>query len=270
MFVGPRGRALRQLLVAFALVAGLPACEPLEAGLEAPGVVPDAAVLDARDARPPDAARVDGAADASRGEVGGPVVLSGLPAVVGCADGTREGFLDITPGTWPDIGGCAGGWQVPGLTYAAGRQSLCGRRGGNTSTNPQGLGCGAADLCAPGWHVCLGPREVERRSPSGCEAAVPPGTRAFFAVAGGGSVGGDCVFGPSAHNDVRGCGTLGQPEADGCFPLDRRLEFYDCLATAGVWDCGGPTSHVTEVLTVWKPRPELGGVLCCRNEPDDG
>ena len=142
----------------------------------------------------------------------------------------------------------------------------CDREAGNTGVRPEGAGCGAADLCAPGWHVCRGPVEVERFSLSQCESIVAAGVSAFFAVAGGGGVGGDCAFGQEWTNDVRGCGSIGHAEGDNCYPLDRRLEFSDCSATQGAWVCGGVGAHDEEVLHVFKGTSDLGGVLCCRDE----
>jgi len=199
------------------------------------------------------------------------VSLVGMPEATGCADGTREGFLDAAFKAWPNIAGCSGAWDQPGLTIEASRQPSCGRMAGNTGLLASGLGCGAADLCADGWHVCRGPIEVERLSPSQCESVVPPGVAAFFAVAGGGGAAGECAaeqFGPSWDNDVRGCGTIGHAEGNGCYPLDRRLEFSDCLDTQGAWACGGPASHDQEVRLVVKPNADQGGVLCCRNESE--
>ena len=68
----------------------------------------------------------------------------GDPKLVGCADGQREGFADLTK--HPRIAGCMGEWD--------GTKSL--------RDKPTGLACGddggkcavPADLCAPGWHVC--------------------------------------------------------------------------------------------------------------------
>jgi hypothetical protein len=195
--------------------------------------------------------------------------LAGQPQIAGCADGTREGFVSAAFAFWPNIAGCSGAWDQPGLSIEAIRKPSCGRMAGNTGLEPTGIGCGAADLCANGWHVCLGPREVERHSPSQCESVVAPGVAAFFAVAGGGGTAGDCAagqFGSMWLDDIRGCGTIGHAEGNGCYPLDRRLEFSDCLATKGAWACGGAATHDQEVKLVVKPNTELGGVLCCRDE----
>jgi hypothetical protein len=68
----------------------------------------------------------------------------GDPNTVGCADGQREGFADVTK--HPRIAGCFGEWD--------GTKSL--------RDKPTGKACGddgekcavPADVCAPGWHVC--------------------------------------------------------------------------------------------------------------------
>lgn len=68
----------------------------------------------------------------------------GDPAVVGCADGQREGFADLTK--FPTIAGCLASWE--------GDMSM--RKG------PTGAPCGddleictaPASACAKGWHVC--------------------------------------------------------------------------------------------------------------------
>lgn len=192
--------------------------------------------------------------------------LAGPSETIGCADGTREGFLDSSRGGWPAIAGCSGAWDQPGLGLDSARILSCERLAGNDGVRPSGRGCAAGDLCAAGWHVCRGPIEVDRLSPSQCESVVGAGVRAFFAVAGGGSVGGDCAFGQNWVNDVRGCGTIGQSEGEGCYPLDRRLDFTDCVASLGAWACGDAAHHDKEVLNVFKPTADLGGVLCCRDE----
>ncbi len=68
----------------------------------------------------------------------------GDPATVGCADGQREGFADLTK--FPDIAGCLGVWD--------GEVTL--RKGKTSKACGDDLDvCGSpADVCAPGWHLC--------------------------------------------------------------------------------------------------------------------
>jgi len=111
-----------------------------------------------------------------------PVPCNGNPPlVVGCADGTREGFLAVA--TYPTIAACGGAWDKPGLDGAASAPS-CGRVAGNHSSNKVGANCHAADLCAAGWHVCRGPADLAARGGS-CADAVDP----FYANFGTGDFG---------------------------------------------------------------------------------
>jgi hypothetical protein len=256
----------RLILVAAVAVA---ACNVYGPGLPGPdGAVEaavDAARLDSEDAPPPLDSRPDrrGTTDvvAERYE---PPGVTGPPAVVGCADGTREGFASVED--WPAIAGCSGAWQVPGAMGVEGREPRCGRAGGNTGTRADGEGCSIADLCAAGWHVCRDAAEVARVSPAGCESAVMAGETRLFVVAAGSSPQGVCLPDPTAANDLHGCGGdfLGQPEGPGCYPLERRMGFADCAAT-GVWSCGTADDHLREAALVTKSDGTLGGALCCRD-----
>jgi len=193
------------------------------------------------------------------------VPIVGTPQQMGCSDGSREGFLDASDKGWNRIAGCAGAWTVPGLLKGISLVPQCARQSGNTGSNRLGVGCSAADLCAGGWHLCESPGDVAESSPSDCEGAVPADAVGFYAVAGGAAPIGACASVLGQSNDVHGCGTYGQPEVETCFPLDRRLDFSDCLASDGLWQCGAFAEHLSEAAVVVKPRPENGGVLCCRD-----
>ncbi len=202
--------------------------------------------------------------DGSTGiELGPPPTVTGPPDEIGCADGTRDGYLDLD--AWTNIAACAGGWSAPGVTGQDAWTPRCDRAAGNSGANLAGAGCGIADLCAEGWHVCGSPDEVAAASPSDCEGAVPHGHSMFFLIAAGASVQGVCSPDVTAANDLHGCGTLGQPELEGCEPLDRRFGFADCLRSEGGWQCGDASRHLEEANLVTKLGPTLGGVLCCRD-----
>jgi hypothetical protein len=208
----------------------------------------------------------------------------------GCADGSREGFQDMS--RYPGIAACSGGWSVPGVT----RDDLvptCGRASGNDGANKEGTGCSAADLCAAGWHVCKGKGEVAARAPSGCADAVPPGTpdkAYFFAIYQHSEMNTVCTD-ASGDNDVFGCGNLGVQlqGPKGCDPLTRALAsmqagscgYNEAEPNLGPWQCQGTgRSDIHEGALVTKkgcPNSscqysgqtvsnwDKGGVLCCRD-----
>ena len=268
---------LAHLLSLAAVVLG---CRVYSAGLATDGTAGDSSRMGDADSddggKRPAIETLGGSAiepNAYGGDAGGPVDLPlaiGAPVTVGCSDGTREGFRDIK--NWPKIAGCSGGWTWHGLLDSYARKPLCNRAAGNDSHNPGGLGCSATDLCALTWHVCRDGPDVASSSPTGgCESIVSPGEEALFVVMAGASLQGVCYPGnpdQPAENDLHGCGSIGrigQPESSGCPPLDLRMGFADCAATAGVWVCGTAADSLTEARVVTKPDSALGGVLCCRD-----
>jgi hypothetical protein len=249
-------------VLAFVLVATtLGACRVLTSGLAgsgATGTGPDAvAGPEVTDFAGPDV--LQPAVDA-----GEPPGVPGAPIVVGCSDGTREGFRDAI--NWPSIAGCAGAFDQAGVMGSPDLRPVCDLQAGDTSANPKGKGCSAADLCAQHWHLCRDSSDVAQHSPTGdCESCVPAGEPRFFLVASGASAMGMCSPDPRAANDLHGCGGLGQPESEACAPLARRMGFADCLATQGVWWCGSDFDSLQEAAVVTKQETTLGGVLCCRD-----
>ncbi len=248
-------------LLSFLVLAGTVGCRVLTSGLGG-----DGATGENRDASPMfEVAHAD-VADAEQAaiDVGEPPGVRGAPEIVGCSDGSREGFRD--PDDWPDIAGCAGAFDQPGVIGSPDLQPACDLRAGDTNANSEGTGCTAADLCAAHWHVCRNGDDVARHSPTGgCESCVLAGEQRFFLVASGASPMGICSPDPQAVDDLHGCGGLGQPESQDCAPLSRRMGFADCKATDGVWNCGDKSDSLQEAKVVTKAGSTLGGVLCCRD-----
>jgi len=194
----------------------------------------------------------------------------------GCSDGSREGFVDEAQ--FPKIAACSGGWSVPGLVIAPLPQ--CNLAAGNTSSNPSGTGCSAADLCSKGFHVCKGANDVALRAPAGC-AGVGFEPDVFFATREGSTGCGICTLGTltdpdvcngcscatgcaqndTTANDLFGCGTLGFPNAGNCGVLDV-TSGNGCGALFWPWQCGS-VDACSEGNGVTKVGPEGGGVLCC-------
>jgi len=197
----------------------------------------------------------------------------------------------IYQGAWPQIAGCSGAWQAPGVTPDS-VQPTCGNQGGKSGPKADGAGCSSADLCAPGWHVCKGWQEVAKKSPTGCAGAAPPDAKPkslFFAMRQPSADGNVCGKWGDGFTDVFGCGNLGTAlgPAKACGPLDRVLAsaqpnqcgFNEAEPNLGPWQCLGPgKSDVAEGANVTKKAcagsscsydgqpigpSDKGGVLCC-------
>lgn len=175
-----------------------------------PDAVPDVVPI-------PDTA-VDTAVDAA------PDVSSDVapdPALVGCADGTREGFLHVNQ--YPLLAACTGAWDIPGIHHPEG--PACGREAGNDGLNTLGQGCNVEDLCAAGWHVCLGKTDVLMRNETGCDGIMTGAVSPAFFLARTSSTGAfncapDAIGEPVSENDLFGCGDLGcKATVDTCAPL---------------------------------------------------
>jgi len=154
----------------------------------------------------------------------------GKTCEAGCADGVREGFVDIE--VWPQIAACAGSFQGPVFGPSAG------------------------EVCQVGWHVC---------SP-----ADNPGDAAFLkmvsfedATAFGGCFAinaaqdqGECqaCTGEANGDDMAGVGSgcsNYHPDESGCIG-DGRLDVICC------------EDHATQKACHFKPGL-TDGVVCCRS-----
>jgi hypothetical protein len=219
---------------------------------------------------------------------------------VGCADGTREGFLDQTH--YPAIAACSGAWSVPGVDQSNAAGTTCNRQGGNTPpANTEGTGCSAVDLCAVGWHICNGYQEVATAAPTGCGDAIPPGSACasddcMFAIAQHSCNDTVCNDNPSSctltgdddDNDVEGCGNLGDSLTQAnnqCGPLNAAFAseqpnscgWNQAMPQLGPWQCNGSNSYNEGDYVTKNGCPscscseggqafcnsDKGGVLCC-------
>ncbi len=135
-----------------------------------------------------------------------------VPEIVGCSDGTREGFLDLLK--FNNLAACSGAWTVKGIHHNEGPS--CGRKSGNTGENQTGNGCNVEDLCAEGWHVCLGRGDVATRSEYGCNGILDGMNQnlPYLFITRTSSTGNlncdpDTVGVPLNMNDIFGCGNFG-------------------------------------------------------------
>jgi hypothetical protein len=192
-----------------------------------------------------------GDCDADAGqECGGLGQCIKSPALVGCADGTREGFANES--AFPTIAACKGTWSA---------QSMRATRTGQPCGNDVGPCTVPEDACAAGWHVCMRngwPKDLtDRVSSADCKSPVA-GTGYFYA---GSSVTSDsngvcntpldCKTGANSYLAAVCCGSLCQIQADiDCVWLDAtpfRTDFF----------CGNLAS-------------QDDGVLCCKDPPVTG
>ena len=134
-----------------------------------------------------------------------------VPEIIGCSDGTREGFIDLI--RFNNLAACGGAWTIPGIHHNV---PACGRQSGNTGVNHDGNGCNLEDLCAEGWHVCLGRGDVMTRSDYGCDGildGVNQNEPALFITRtssrGSLNCDPDTVGVPLNMNDIFGCGNFG-------------------------------------------------------------
>ena len=179
----------------------------------------------------------------------------------GCSDDTRELFIDLDGE--PNIAGCEGGFSVPGVTTFESLQLLCNREAGNNSENANGEGCSVADLCALGWHVCEGKKDVAESLTK--TTACPPTAEPTFWITRQATDGSkQCVLG--GVNNVVGCGYLvGEAAQASCSPLNIMMLFSHCQALTA-WDCGTSSEGSNESQVVTKSAFDQGGVLCCRDQ----
>jgi hypothetical protein len=213
--------------------------------------------LDARDAT----GGSGGASGDADARDAGPQDAGPSPSAVGCADGTREGYLDTD--RYPHIAACAGGWQIAGLLDPLTRTATCDRQAGNTGALTDGYGCTVADLCADGWHVCETAAEVEELA-TNCDDAIVSTTPDFaFFVTRQRAFGFVCS---SSNNNgttnLHGCGNVGTLESLTCAPFTVMLRDVDCTLWPP-WSCA--SSEVREYEAVTKRGSNRGGVLCCKD-----
>lgn len=189
----------------------------------------------------------------------------GAPPVIGCSDGSREGF--VSRERFPSIAACAGRWE--------GEQNLRSAPVGVACGEPSAGRCpGPADLCASGWHVCMQngwPGDLmDRISQNDCHGAVA-GTGVFLAASDHTGVAGRCERAtpmpcvgtlPSwrYHVDTLACGTAAESPRDNCCPTR-----CDVLWPNNTWARRDMACNAA--FTDRGSDRLVTGVLCCRDPP---
>jgi hypothetical protein len=180
----------------------------------------------------------------------------GEPATLGCADGQREGLLDV--GRFPAVAGCAADW--------IGAQSMRSPRTGRACGDDLAPCVVPADACAPGWHVCGADGRLAEVLALGAEACRQAGGARYGTALSHCETQEGCVY------DARASGGDGDGRYD-CFESGWCSEAICCgrgcgelgACTDGLWrgatyitrgadqGCGAMTSH------------RAGAVLCCKD-----
>jgi hypothetical protein len=176
--------------------------------------------------------------------------VKGEPALVGCADGQREAFVDTA--TFPAIAGCMGSWE--------GTESLRAEASG-TACGDDGATCNApSDVCAPGWHVCGASGAVsELRAITADECANAGGGR-FSAAISHCEAQENCVYDQTANANYP-CFASGWCSEPVCCGADCG-EFGVC--TDGVWPGGTHIPVGEDQGCAAMHADRAGGILCCK------
>jgi hypothetical protein len=177
--------------------------------------------------------------------------VRGEPAVIGCADGQREAFVDAS--AFAGIAGCLGSWP--------GKKSMRARPGRRACGDDAGECDVPASLCASGWHVCGASGSIaELKQVSSDQCASAGGGRYSAAISHCETQSG-CVYDRRRDGDYdcfdsgwcsetvccgADCGGLGVCR-DGVWPGQTTIAFGMDQG------CGATTSQ------------RAGGVLCCRD-----
>jgi hypothetical protein len=180
----------------------------------------------------------------------------GDPEVIGCADGQREGFADLT--RHKRIAGCLASWE--------GTKSLRDKPTGKACGDDMGPCISPADACAKGWHVCgyQGKNDDLKRhtTANACNKEAGPGK--FVAAMSHGQTEDLCPPPPTAET-VFPCmdsGICSEPVCcgDGCAfgkCRDAVWRGQTKISLGKAEGCGSVTSE------------RNGGILCCYDGDGD-
>ena len=175
----------------------------------------------------------------------------GDPASVGCADGTREAFLNVS--AYPNIAGCAATWAGGISMRAAATGVACG----------DGLGaCAApADACGSGWHVCGTSGAVsELRRLTADECAFGGEGQFFGAISHCAAQTATCAYDltPTASYDCYDSGFCSESVCCGTACTGAGV------CAGGVWAGWTHIANAGDPCGAFLAKTEGNGVLCCQ------
>ena len=180
--------------------------------------------------------------------------VAGDPAMIGCADGQREGFVDAA--RHPTVAGCLGQWQ--------GIQTLRSYPTGMPCGDDRGMCNTPADLCAAGWHICGASGNIAEVGNIGAVECENAGAARFSTAISHCDAQSGCVY------DLQGGNRDGRYE---CFPNGWCSEAVCCGRSCGefgacpdgVWPGATHIARGTDQGCGAMTSLRAGGVLCCHN-----
>ncbi len=177
--------------------------------------------------------------------------VKGDPAVVGCADGTREAFHDLK--AFPTIAGCIGNWEGTKSLRDAPTGKACGDGLGNCEA--------PADVCAPGWHICSRDgflRDMQRVTAEQCREK--SGAGRFVAAISHCKTQSGCQYesGDEAVYDCFNSGWCSEPVCCG-----EHCGMGAC--PSGIWEEQTYIAQGTDQGCSAMTSTRAGGILCCKD-----
>jgi hypothetical protein len=199
-----------------------------------------------------------------------PPPVKGAPTLVGCSDGSREGFAD--PAAWKHIAGCSGAWSVPGVRGPDGSQPRCARAAGNTGTLASGV-VARPPICAPTAGTFAATARTSARTPHRMRERDPSRARRVLRHPGGRLVLRIVCPRPGAAERPARLRQL-RPARGGRLPAAQPPAQLRRLPGQPGARSTGPGLVLrrrhqppAEASLVTKSSSALGGVLCCQ-DPD--
>jgi hypothetical protein len=174
----------------------------------------------------------------------------GPPAMIGCADGRREGLLDLS--RFPAIAACIGSWTSTVSLRDPPSGVPCGNDLGPCNT--------PADVCAAGWTICASSGDVaeltSRLTASECDSA--GGYRYTAAVSHCAQAQANtCPKMPGTSNPCWGDRWCGEPVC--CGAACSRMN----VCKNGVYLMDTHVAYLHKGCATVPPQAS-GGVLCCQ------
>lgn len=183
----------------------------------------------------------------------------------GCADGTREAFVDSA--VYPTIAGCEVWWTgAQSLRTPRSSQEWCG--------NSTGIACKVpADGCAPGWHMCMRsgwPADLRERAVN--NGGGPDG--------GASTLNGSICYGAAYGHSFMAASSSAYPGGGSCTAPPFGCYDTDVAGYIDTVACGNTTNSDSCNNAVWQgatrgvgpfcgsysiARSDQNGVLCCQD-----